>query len=80
MKIKLIAPRRWNSLINLETKYKESFLKKLSVKDSLKIFLSLYRLGQKLSDKNYHKKLNLEKIRNLSKVHLIFMKVGRWTP
>jgi hypothetical protein len=77
MKIKLFAQRKWKALVDFEKKQKRTFLKNLTVSDSLKIFLSLYQFAQKISDKAYHRKLDLEKIQNISKVHSMFMRLKR---
>lgn len=58
--------RRWDILHKFELKQKESFLKKLTTNESLKILDELYRFIQKISDKKYYKKLNMKRIQILS--------------
>lgn len=75
MKEEMILQRRWDILHKFELKQKESFLKKLTINESLKILNELYRFTQKIGDKEYCRKLNMERIQILSKVHFMFMKV-----
>jgi len=66
MKEEMMLQRRWDILHKFELKQKESFLKKLTTNESLKILDELYRFIQKISDKKYYKKLNMKRIQILS--------------
>lgn len=67
--------RHWDILGNFEYKHKKQFLKKLTFKESIKIFTNLYQFFQKIVPKEDYQKINLRKIQTLSKVHSMFMKV-----
>ena len=66
----------WKELNNWECKYKRIFLKKLSTNKSSKILENLYKFAQKVGDTKNHNKMYLRKMRTLTKVHSIFMKVN----
>ena len=72
----MIEQRSWHILHDFERRQKELFLKKLTKNESLRILSGLYEFAQKLGVRTDYKKLDLRKIRALSKIHFIFLKVN----
>lgn len=66
----------WKKLGNFERKYKEMFLKRLTKNEGLEMLNNLYKFVQEIGHRKDYKKLDLQKIQTLSKVHSIFMKVN----
>ena len=52
---------RWNKVREFEARYKEKSLRRMSQKESLGIFFSLYQFGQELLDKKYYSTLDRAK-------------------
>jgi hypothetical protein len=72
----VLEKKRWDILHRFEGRYKQEFLRRLNEKDSLRIFYDLYSFGIKLTEKNHFKKINTQRIKALSNIHSMFMKVG----
>lgn len=68
--------RRWDVVHIFECKEKRLFLKDLTTHKSLKILCDLYQFVYKTGNRGFYKELDSEKIRNLSKVHFMFMRVN----
>lgn len=60
---------RWRKIKEFEIRHKRKFLRRMSEKESLDIFLDLYQSGQDLQDKKYYSILNLKKIKALARIH-----------
>lgn len=69
--------RRWAILHNFEERQKAQFLKGLGVTKSLKIFSVLYQFAQETTKRKLSSSIDLEKIGNLSRVHLMLSKVKK---
>ena len=65
----LMMNDRWRKIKEFEIRHKRKFLRRMSEKESLDIFLDLYQSGQDLLDKKYYSILNLEKIKALTRIH-----------
>lgn len=62
---------RWDKIKEFETRQKEKSLRRMSQKESLGIFFSLYQFSQKLRDKKYYSILDREKIKSLVRIHFL---------
>lgn len=60
---------RWDKVREFEARYKGRSLRRMSQKESLGIFLSLYQFGQELLDKKYYSTLDQTKIKSLIRIH-----------
>lgn len=67
--------RRWRILHNFEENQNRALLRRLTIPEGLRLFLNLYQFAQLLNNKAYYRQLDLNKIRELSRVHSMFMKV-----
>ncbi|MBU4305471.1 MAG: hypothetical protein KJ893_07630 [Candidatus Omnitrophica bacterium] len=66
---------RWDKVREIETRYKEKLLRRMSRKESIAIFLSLYQLGRELLNKKYYSTLDRVKIKSLIRIHFLDKKV-----
>lgn len=67
--------RNWDLVHKFEDKYKKSFLRNLTIKDSLAVFLDLYQFSYRLVNKKKVFGFNTDKMEALCKIHSIFNKV-----
>ncbi len=72
----MLKQRSWHILHEFERRQKKLFLKKLTKNESLRIIRGLYEFAQEIGVRTAHKRLDLRKIRALSKIHSIFLKVN----
>lgn len=66
---------KWDIYYRLERKHKKTFLKKLTKTDGFRMLDELYRFAYKIGPKSSFKKLDMNKINTLARVHSIFGKV-----
>ena len=70
-----ITHRRWDLFNKFQRRYKSSYLKSLSVKESLKLTIYLYQFISETIDRKSLKKLSLNKANLLASTHSVFNKV-----
>jgi hypothetical protein len=66
---------RWNKVRELENRYKEKSLRRMSRKESIDIFLNLYQFSQKMPDKKHCTTFDSVKIGSLIRIHSLANKV-----
>ncbi len=67
--------RRWDIVHKFETEYNRKVFKNLSPRDSFKVFLNLYEFAHKVRSREDIRRIDADKIKNLSKIHSIFNKI-----
>lgn len=67
--------RRWDILHKFEEKQRELRLKKMTVAESFRILKELHQFAQGIYTHEDYRKINMDKIQILSKVHFMFQKV-----
>lgn len=66
---KILATKRWEALGRLESAYRTAELRRMSVKESLRIFKDLYDFGMKTADKRRLFTVDMDKIRSIMHIH-----------
>lgn len=67
--------RNWNLVHKKEEKEKSRFLKRLTIKESFRIFMELYKISYTARNRHRSTTFNPEKINSLYKTHTAFKKI-----
>jgi len=66
---KILGTKRWKELGRMESRYRTADLRRMSVKESLRIFKDLYEFGMRTGDKRRLFTVDMDKIRSIMRIH-----------